>query len=175
MFKGFAKWLSGPTVEDVSLEMIGLVKGTQKLNGGQGDHLLSDAVRSIVNRAQKVLDQQGHVIHPDLERFLKNGVEAFKPLAKLPSSEHTGGILTGPDGSACVVHRPNPEWRVKFRAAQNRLDGDADKIFDTRFASKIAAETNGMDYDEQQAYARRNGSKAALVDKAKARIPGLGQ
>jgi len=175
MFKGFGKWLRGPTAEDVSLEMIGVVKGTQKLFGGQGDNMLSGEVGKIVNRAERVLEKEGHTMHPDIKRFLKDGVEALGPLATMRSSEHNGENWFGPGGNVYLVQKPKPEWKEKFRAAQRRLDGQADQLFDSRFAEKVAGETKGMDRYERDAYTRQNPSKSALVEQAKRRNPGLGQ
>ncbi len=163
MFKGFGKLLRGPSSRDVTLEVIGLVKGTRKLHGGHGNCLASEDVGRIIKRAESTLKREQGTLHPDVERLLKTAVETFKAPATMKSSQDTGEWVTGMDGIH-AVQEPSPAWQRSFEQAQQKLDALATRVYSHQFAPALRAEIAGMD-DKQLAQKTKDDPAAmALLD-----------
>lgn len=163
MFTGFGKWLRGPSSRDVTLEVIGLVKGTRTLQGGHGNCLASEDVGRIIKRAESTLQREQGTLHPDVERLLKTAVEAFNVPAAMKSSQDTGEWVAGMDG-IIAVQEPSPAWQRSFEQAQRRVDTLATRVFSQQYAPSLRAELAGMDDAQRARKTKADPAAIALLD-----------
>ncbi len=170
MFKGFSKWLRGPNAEDVTLEVIGLVKGTELLTRGQGNILAADQIGDVAKRAQRVLTEEGKVLNADVRKLLTMAVDQFKPLSEQPSSKDTGRFeAIGP--YAMPIHEAVPAWNRGFQMARHKLDAQATKVFSHHFAIGLRAEIKDMDEAALAAKKKSDPKAMALLDGHLHKVP----
>lgn len=170
MFKGFSKWLRGPNAEDVTLEVIGLVKGTECLTRGEGNVLAADEIGRVAKRAQRVLREEGNVLNADVRKLLTMAVEQFKPLSEQPSAKDSGKIAAvGP--YAMPIYEPLPAWNRGFETARHKLDSQATKVFSHQFAIGLRAEIKDMDAAALAAKQKSAPKAMALLDGHLRKVP----
>jgi hypothetical protein len=143
MFAKFGQWLQGPTPEQVTLEMIGLVKGTKDIERGEGNYLAAESAGRIARRADRVLKAEGRVLDRDVREFLTAGRDHFAELSKLKSSEGTGRYFMGPY-MTYEIQKPDPEWDRAFQTARSKLDVQATRVFSTHFAPGLRDQIESM-------------------------------
>lgn len=115
-----------PAVDAVTLETIGLVKGTAQL--GQGDAAAAaPAAAKLSETLGAVVKANRHGIDDELRRFLTD------------ASEQLGKLGTMSAGTA------DPNWGRSFEAAQEKLDLQATRIFSHRFALELRQEHTSDD------------------------------
>ncbi|MEO0391754.1 MAG: hypothetical protein AAF213_00750 [Pseudomonadota bacterium] len=173
MFTGFAEWLKGPNAKDVTLEVIGLVKGTKELFGGRGNMLAASNLGDVIHRAEKALKEEGPVLHPDVKRLLQQSIDTFKPVSQEPSSKGNGRLFTGPH-TVFEDQDPRPEWTRDFNQARAKLDVLATRVFSHEFAPGLRAETASMSPEELAQKTKKEPEAMALLEGhlRKVRAPG---
>ena len=172
-FNGFAKWLRGPTSRDVTLEVIGLVKGTKELKSGYNNVLGSEAVAGVIKRAQTTLKDNQGTLRPDVEKLLKSAIETFKPVAQMQSSLGTGEFVYSAE-MPVEVRTPSPEWKRAFDTARAKLDVQATRVFSHYILPPLKAEIDGMSEKQLAKKHRQDPDAMALVTGhiPKVRAPG---
>jgi len=162
MFAQFGKWLR-PNAQDVTLEVIGLVKGTRELQAGEGNVGASADVAAIAKRAAKILKTEGNVITPDVKELLTKATETFGELGQQNSSRDSGRYGTaGP--YAFPIQISEPGWTKGFKQAQRQVDTLATRVFATNFAPQIRAEIADMSADEIAQKTKREPAAMALLE-----------
>ncbi|MBV6632982.1 MAG: hypothetical protein KI792_08125 [Alphaproteobacteria bacterium] len=107
-----------PAVDAVTLETIGLVKGTAKLGGGDID-AVAPAAKALSETLGKVVHANRHSMDSELSRFLSDASEQLGQIGELTTA-------AGRDRA--------------FEAAQERLDLQATRIFSHRYAIELRRE-----------------------------------
>lgn len=163
MFARFGKWLR-PNAEDVTLEVIGLIKGTRELQAGAGNALAADDVARIAKRAQNALKKEGHVISPDVKELLTKSAELFGELGQQKSSRDTGRYEVVAPYGAFPEQEPDPAWTKGYTKARRQLDTLATRVFSTQFAPQIRGEIANMNQKELAAKTKREPEAMALME-----------
>tara|TARA_Y100000588_G_scaffold55376_1_gene52887 strand:+ start:546 stop:1064 length:519 start_codon:yes stop_codon:yes gene_type:complete len=163
MFARFGKWLR-PNAEDVTLEVIGVIKGTQELRRGYGNEGASFEASEIATRADKVLRREGHVINADVKELLTRASELFGELGVMESSRDAYRNETVVPFGTTPLPEANPRWEYEFAMARRDLDKLATRVFAEHFAPQIREEIKDMSPKQLARKAKREPEAMALLE-----------
>ncbi|MEM6902772.1 MAG: hypothetical protein AAF556_06005 [Pseudomonadota bacterium] len=151
------RWLRGPDADTVTLEAIGMVKGTEPVGYAGDNQMGRDNANRLASRISKVIHRDGDALDRDQITFLRGAQKGLDQLGEMPSSFPTGRFKLGPVPEASYeIREANPEWGRKYEALRGQLDGQAEALFMEKYQPGIVAEYGDQDRTTLERQAKRD-------------------